>query len=281
MNNIISSNDKIISDSEEYFNTLNVLKDIFTKIKDIKNKKNDAESRLNTITTNMQKINKYLNDKVQYNSNLTLINNELDPLLKNRDTIKYNLKMLQDYKTELKDITDSYNMIEVLKKYTTPSKKGIQNIFIKTYMNQSLKLANQILSMFFNGRLMLTTFNIGEEGFSIPAISMDTGMEVDDIKSCSRSEKAIASLALSAAMFKQSSTHYNIFRLDEIDEGLDSNNRIMYIKVLNDILDILEIEQCIIVSHSSELSLANVDIIRLVVDNDSVVGNEGNIIFQL
>ena len=47
----------------------------------------------------MQKINKYLNDKVQYNSNLTLINNELDPLLKNRDTIKYNLKMLQDYKT--------------------------------------------------------------------------------------------------------------------------------------------------------------------------------------
>ena len=55
----------------------------------------------------------------------------------------------------------------------------------------------------------------------------------------------------------------------------------MYIKVLNDILDILEIEQCIIVSHSSELSLANVDIIRLVVDNDSVVGNEGNIIFQL
>lgn len=281
MNNIISSNDKIISDSEEYFNTLNVLKDIFTKIKDIKNKKNDAESRLNTITTNMQKINKYLNDKVQYNSNLTLINNELDPLLKNRDTIKYNLKMLQDYKTELKDITDSYNMIEVLKKYTTPSKKGIQNIFIKTYMNQSLKLANQILSMFFNGRLMLTTFNIGEEGFSIPAISMDTGMEVDDIKSCSRSEKAMASLALSAAMFKQSSTHYNIFRLDEIDEGLDSNNRIMYIKVLNDILDILEIEQCIIVSHSSELSLANVDIIRLVVDNDSVVGNEGNIIFQL
>ena len=110
---------------------------------------------------------------------------------------------------------------------------------------------------------------------------MDTGIEVDDIKSCSRSEKAMASLALSAAMFKQASTKYNIFRLDEIDDGLDSNNRIGYINVIDNILDILEIEQCIMISHSSELGLRNVDVIRLMVDNDSIIGNEGNVIFEL
>lgn len=281
MNNSIAANERIIADYENDFNTLSTLINVFTKIKELKVKKSDAESRLNTINTNMAKINKYLNDKILYTNNLNLINNELDPLLKQRDTLKYNLKMLEEYKTELKQINDSYNVIEIIKKYTTPSKKGIQNMFIKAYMNQSLKLANQILSMFFNGRLVLTRFDIGEEGFNIPAISTDTGMEVDDIRSCSRSEKAMASLALSAAMFKQSSTHYNIFKLDEIDEGLDSNNRIMYIKVLNDILDILEVEQCIIISHSSELSLANVDIIKLLVDNDTIIGDEGNVIFQL
>ena len=142
-------------------------------------------------------------------------------------------------------------------------------------------MANELLSLFFNGDLELGQPDINATEFKIPCKSNISSVVNDDINSCSSGEKAMIDMILSFTFLHQSSTIYNILRLDEIDEGLDSNNRIMYIKVLNDILDILEIEQCIIVSHSSELSLANVDIIRLVVDNDSVIGNEGNIIFQL
>ena len=277
----IEANQSIINSSEDHFNMIDTIISILTKIKDLKIRKEDCETRKKTISSNMEKISVLLVDKENYVNELFRTKNELEPLLKDRDSIRYSLKMLKQYEEEYEQISTSFNTIEVLKKYSTPSKKGIQNIFIKLYMNQSLNLANQILSLFFDGKMVLTNFVIGEEGFSIPAISMYTGLPVDDIKSCSRSEKTMASLALSAAMFKQSSTKFNIFKLDEIDEGLDAKNRLMYIEALNTILDILEVEQCIIVSHSSELSLGNVDIIKLKISNENVIANEGNIIFKL
>ena len=82
-------------------------------------------------------------------------------------------------------------------------------------------------------------------------------------------------------MCTQASSKFNIFKLDEIDEGLDASNRLIYVDALNTILNILEIEQCIAVSHSSELSLGNVDIIKLKIENDTVIANEGNVIFKL
>lgn len=281
INKQIEANQSIINSSEDHFNMIDTIVSILTKIKDLKIKKEDCETRKKTISSNMEKISVLLVDKENYTNELFRVKTELDPLLKDRDSMKYSLKMLKQYQEEYEQISTSFNTIEVLKKYSTPSKKGIQNIFIKLYMNQSLNLANQILSLFFDGKMVLTNFIIGEEGFSIPAISMYTGLPVDDIKSCSRSEKTMASLALSAAMFKQSSTKFNIFKLDEIDEGLDAKNRLMYIEALNTILDILEVEQCIIVSHSSELSLGNVDIIKLKISNENVIANEGNIIFKL
>lgn len=281
INKQIEDNDNIILESESYFKDLDTLISILTKVKELNISKEDCESRKNTISTNMEKISLYLIDKENCGNELRRIDSELNPLYNNRDSINYNLKMLQEYKIELEGITKSYNLIEVLKRYSTPSKKGIQNIFIRLYMNQSLTLANKILSMFFDGKMVLTQFNIGEEGFYIPCISMNTGMETDDIKSCSRSEKTMASLALSAAMFKQASTKFNIFKLDEIDEGLDASNRLIYVDALNTILNILEVEQCIAVSHSSELSLGNVDVIKLKIENDTVIANEGNVIFKL
>jgi hypothetical protein len=54
----------------------------------------------------------------------------------------------------------------------------------------------------------------------------------------------------------------------------------MFIKTLYELADILEIEQCIMISHSSEIS-GEVDVIHLEQSNNSMTSIEGNVIFSL
>ena len=77
-----------------------------------------------------------------------------------------------------------------------------------------------------------------------------------------------------------SSTKYNIIKLDEIDGPLDYNNRVYFADVLNRIMSIMGTEQCIMISHNSELQLDNADIILLKHDANNPDYNRGNIIWS-
>jgi energy-coupling factor transporter ATP-binding protein EcfA2 len=260
---------------------LSTMISIFKKREELEFKQSDNLSKLNAISSNMEKIQQYINAININNAELIKINEEITPMEDDRDKIKYGLNMLKQYNEELASFTESYNTIDVLKLYSNPNKKGIQNLFIKVYMSNTLGLANQLLSYLFNGRMKLLPYNIGEgDEFYIPCVSMNTGMLTDDIYSCSRSEKSMISMILGFVLLRQSSTVYNILKLDEIDEGLDTENRLMFINTLNRLLDLLEVEQCIMVSHSSELT-GEVDIIRLEQTANSISSSDGNVIFSL
>lgn len=276
----ITSYKKAIVDLKEMQSKLDTVISIFRKKEDAELKRNDNVSKLNAISSNMNKIQVYINTIEMGNIELERLNKEISPLENDREQIKYGLKMLVEYNQELAKFTQSYNMIEVLKTYSTPTKKGIQNLFIKVYMSNTLNLANELLTNLFEGRMRLLPYKIGDGGeFAIPCISMNTGMTTDDISSCSRSEKSMISMILGFVLLKQSSTVYNILKLDEIDEGLDVQNRLMYMNTLNTLLDILEVEQCIMISHSSELT-GNVDVIQLE-QTENTVTQMGNVIFSL
>lgn len=180
---------------------------------------------------------------------------------------------------ELAAFTAKYNTIEVIKKYSSPTKAGIQNMFIKVYMGQTLNLANKLLSMFFDGKLKLLEYKINEDEFRIPCTSSESNLINDDINSCSGGERAMMALIISAALLQQSSTLYNILRLDEIDGTLDQKNKAMFIELLFIIIDILGIENCIMISHASESVLDNVDLICLDMKGLSVP--KGNVIYQI
>ncbi|WP_301214498.1 AAA family ATPase [uncultured Clostridium sp.] len=287
MSNIIVNQNKNIADLKErlitlesLINTLDTVISILEKLKSCNNKQEDFNNKLNTISNNMKQIQDCLTEKEMIEMDIQNLDNELKPLQQDKEKLSYGLKMLEQYKYEFNKLSESYNTIEVLKKYSSPTKNGIQNLFIKVYMNQTLKLANEILSLFFDSSLLLTNYVVTANEFSISCYSSYSNMQVDDISSCSRSQRTMASLSLSAAMMKQSSSKFNIFRLDEIDEGLDAKNRLIYIDALNKILDILEVEQCIIVSHSSELNIGNVGIIKLRTTENTVIGSGGEIIFN-
>ena len=86
-------------------------------------------------------------------------------------------------------------------------------------------------------------------------------------------------MIISFAMLNQANTQYNILSLDEADGVLDTTNRIMFLEVLNKLIEILNVEQCFIISHNSELNLRDCDVIILKT-NDMYNLECGNIIYN-
>lgn len=237
------------------------------------------ESDIRAIATNMEAIEQATRDINEINTEIISIDNELNPIKEERDTLKFSLNKLKEYRDELAVFQAKYDKIEIIKKYSSPTKGGIQTLFINVYMGQTLRIANKLLSMFFNGKLRLLDYVIDETQFAIPCTSIESDINNDDISSCSGGEKCMISMILSFALLQQSSTKYNILRLDEIDGTLDQSNRGMFMEVLNIIIDELNMENCLMISHASESVLDNVDIICL--NMDGLGTPRGNVIYSV
>ena len=95
----------------------------------------------------------------------------------------------------------------------------------------------------------------------------------------SLSERCMIGMIISFAILQQASTDYNILILDEIDGGLDSDNRVTFLTVLEQMISMLNVEQCFIISHNDEINLNNCDIIQLRANNQyNNIG--GNVIYK-
>ena len=147
---------------------------------------------------------------------------------------------------------------------------------MQLYMNNILSMANDLLSLLFEGEFNLQPFIINDTEFRIPCIG--TGLMHNDISSMSTAQKCMISMILSFSILYQSSTKYNVLVLDEIDGGLDTSNRGMFIDLLDRLMSILHSEQCFIISHNNELNTSLADLI--VLKNNGEIYNGGNIIWQ-
>ncbi len=276
-NQIILEKQKELQRSHSCIEVLINTKDKYIHKKELEFSLREKLSELESIANKMKEIEESIQRINTINQSILNIDNELIPIKNERDKLKFSMDRLVEYKSELQVYQDKYEKIELIKKYSSPSKAGIQNLFIEVYMGQTLNLANQLLSKLFNGTLELDRYIINDKEFRIPCKSLESSIVNDDISSCSTAQKCMISMIISFALLKQGSTKYNILRLDEIDGGLDQDNRAMFIDVLNEIMDIMEVQHCIMISHSSEAVLEDTDIILL-----SPVGGDipkGNIIF--
>jgi DNA repair exonuclease SbcCD ATPase subunit len=144
-------------------------------------------------------------------------------------------------------------------------------------MGKTISMANDLLALLFDGKFELLPYVINETEFRIPCVNKESSVHHDDISSCSSAERAMISMMISFSLLHHSSTVYNILRLDEIDGALDQNNRANFLIVLDKFMKELGVENCIMISHSSEMDMSNADIIQLTpVDNNKP---NGNIIF--
>lgn len=211
--------------NNELQSQINSLSDIAFKVKDLETRMDEAKSRADRL------------------------NNDLNAILNERDKIASSKTLLEDYIRDLDLYNKNFSILETIRYYLSPT-TGIQTVFMRTYMGNIILKANELLSLIFNGQFIIQPFVINEAEFRIPCLG--NGLVNDDISSMSTSQICMISMILSFAILSNSSTDYNILKLDEIDGGLDTENRIQFIGLLKQLITMVGCEQCFLISHNME-----------------------------
>lgn len=258
-------------------NTMQTYYTNFDKINNLNSKIAEVKSRLNIINESISSIKISIDNINILNGKKSNIVSELEPLENEKNSLVYSMNLLKSYKDELNEVNLKYEKVEIIKKYSSPNKAGIQTLYMELYMGKTLRMANELLSMMFNGRLTIMDYIINDNEFRIPCKSANSEIINDDIRSCSSAERFMASMFISFALSMQSSVKHNIIRLDEIDGPLDEDNRRAFIPVMSRVMELMNVEQCILISHNSESELSNVDIIDLRTEGHYT--GPGNVIF--
>ena len=281
-------NEKLSSDitfntnlKNEYSNILNKIETIIELQKTLdeyKDEKEEKRKEYHKIEDSIKTIKEYIDHINDIDSKLVNINHDLEPLQTEKENTNFALTSIQSYYSELAEYQDKFNQVNILKKYSSPT-SGIQTLYMEMYMGKTLSLANQLLGMLFNGEYQLLPYIINENEFRIPFIG--NGMGVDDISSGSTSQICMIGMIMNLVLLFQASTKYNVVFLDEIDGGLDSMNRGLFINTLYQLINILNINQLVMISHNIESDLSNVDLIKLKNNEDDSIDYQNvNIIFD-
>ena len=268
----IKANRDAVKKSVDFtFGIITRLKEKETDLKDLKSKYQEYlthETSYNQLYKEIEKLNQQFKGSSEIiqkmsdmNSKILSLQAELEPITKQKQTVDNQLVMLDNYRRDYNEYYEKYNIIDKLKKYSSPTSSGIQTLFMSLYMGKTLSISNQLLGMLFQGQYQLLDYVINEEEFRIPFAS--NGFAIDDISNGSTSQICMMGMIINLALLHQASTKFNIARLDEIDGGLDTFNRSVFVDILQKIIQILGIDQLFIISHSCESALSNVDAIQL------------------
>ena len=235
-------------------------------------------AQLTQIQSQMADINQYTERRTEAVAQLKVVESQIAYKQKEKDEIGYKLKQIEEYEESLKKYQEIYSKYYEKIKYHSSPTTGIQLVFMQLYMGKILEMSNNLLSYLFGGQYQLQPFIINEDEFRIPC--MGNGYLNDDISSMSSSQLTMISMILSFALLAVSSTDYNIIKLDEIDDPLDEPNRAAFAMLLDNIMDAMHTEQCIMISHSSEMITNNADIILLRSDGITSVDPNANVIWD-
>ena len=278
-NGSINSKQRRLEELKTNLEILELVRDKVIRREELKRSENDTTTKLVMIETTISNIESAVQNANMINTELLTVNHDIEPLTAELSKLEYAMKNREEYVKELEVYTDKYNMVEMLKRYTSPTKEGIQNLFINLYMGQTLSMTNKLLKRMFNGELELMDYIINDKEFRIPCASTESSIINDDISSCSFAQKCMISMILSFVLLVQSSTIYNIPQIDELDGGLDKVNKPNFIPLIQEIMSIFNMRQCLMISHSTESVFSDVDIIML--GNEINEAPSGNVIFSV
>lgn len=249
----------------------------------------EVSVELNEITNKIESMEKNtvlikdLTDKLNRRASelSALQNTDLPAISKAIEENKYRMVLFEQYTRDSQEYAAKYNEVQMIKKYT--SIHGIQTVYMSVFMNSILNTTNTLLRLLFGGRFALQPFIINENEFNIPCADSE-GRVREDISLMSDSQLSMISMLISFVLLRNSSNRYNIIKLDEVDDSLDSMNRIQFSILIEQIMNDLGFDQCLIISHNNELDLSNTDIVILKMESqemiDSLYNSGGNIVFS-
>ena len=263
--------DKLITEKE--------ILDMTTKYNNLIIKRQPLLDKLTDINAKSSKATELVQEIYKMNNTIESLNQELIPIRTDISNITGKLSLLDSYYVEYNEYKAKYDMIEVLKKYCSPTSGGIQTIFMQIYMSKTLDLCNQILAYLFNGQYKLLDFVINANEFRIPFIGY--GLPVDDISSGSNSQKCMFGMIINLVLKFQSAGKLKAFGLDEVDAPLDSKSRTEFMDTIFRIIPMLDLQQVFMISHSMEIDANNVDVIKLKsYEEFDITANAGNVIWD-
>ena len=238
-----------ISITEFRMEVYNKCKSLVDECIGLEERNNELQSQINSLSDIALKVKTLDARMAEAKSRADRLNNDLNAILNERDKIASNKTLLEDYIRDLDLYNKNFSILETIRYYLSPT-TGIQTVFMRTYMGNIILKANELLSLIFNGQFIIQPFVINEAEFRIPCLG--NGLVNDDISSMSTSQICMISMILSFAILSNSSTDYNILKLDEIDGGLDTENRIQFIGLLKQLISMVGCEQCFLISHNME-----------------------------
>ena len=281
-NKINTLNEEIANDINK-LNNINRLFDSLNNIYNLKIDLDECQDALRILNeeieknkSDIDKIEKLNSDIEKLTVNISELKSQLEPLKKKAESLRYSISITTEYMKEYEEYNTAYSKIETLKYYCSPT-TGIQLLFVNMYLNKIMENANNILSKLFNGVFALLPLVITETEFRIP-VAVNGGINHDDITSMSSAQIALISMIISISLLSQTSTKLNIIVGDEIDAPFDSENRREFINILTQLMSLVKSSQCVLISHNSEIPMADCDIILLKNENDVIT--EGNIIWS-
>ena len=252
------------------------------KFEEVSVELNDIVNKIESMEKNTVLI-KDLTDKLNRRASelSALQNTDLPAISKAIEENKYRMVLFEQYTRDSQEYAAKYNEVQMIKKYT--SIHGIQTVYMSVFMNSILNTTNTLLRLLFGGRFALQPFIINENEFNIPCADSE-GRVREDISLMSDSQLSMISMLISFVLLRNSSNRYNIIKLDEVDDNLDSMNRIQFSILIEQIMSDLGFDQCLIISHNNELDLSNTDIVILKMESqemiDSLYNSGGNIVFS-
>ena len=252
----LTTEDESISEITNNISITEFRMEVYTKCKSLvdeciglEERNNELQSQINSLSDIAFKVKDLETRMDETKSRADRLNNDLNAILSERDKIASNKTLLEDYIRDLDLYNKNFSILETIRYYLSPT-TGIQTVFMRTYMGNIILKANELLSLIFNGQFIIQPFVINEAEFRIPCLG--NGLVNDDISSMSTSQICMISMILSFAILSNSSTDYNILKLDEIDGGLDTENRIQFIGLLKQLITMVGCEQCFLISHNME-----------------------------
>ena len=200
-------------------------------------------------------------ERQAFRSQLVELDNDIASL---RSDYRLNEQRLIEYQRlvdESKKLTKTYSKLTVIARAVS-TKGGIPIAYMNSYLGMIQSLTNDLLSIIYEGELVIGRFNVTADEFEIPFIR--NGKVIPDIRFASQSEESMMTMALSFALAHEANQRYNILLLDEIDGGLDDDNRLAFLRMLDkQMMELNSVQAFVISQHVSTMLNLPCDVIRL------------------
>lgn len=250
---------------------------LLTKYNDGKKYQSILKSQLDSALKILQPLESAAQEKMELNFHLQHLASEINSSREQYKLLENKINEYKRLREEKIKLDQSYRELSIIQE-SVSTKKGIPVIYMKNYLGNIRKLANRLLKMIYDDDLKLADFNITQDAFEVPYSK--NGMKIQDVRYASQSEVALITMALSFALANQASGKYNILLLDEIDAGLDEQNRSAFMSMLNMQMQALKAEQVFIISQNLT-QMANVPMDCIVLNKDIAIKSRmRNVIYQ-